>query len=374
MQKLFINGTIDWWYSERFKDTLFFAEAEPMTIYIDSGGGSVTDGMAIAALMRQHAAQYNVEVKAVGLGFVGSIATVPLLAATRTEMDKNGFLMIHNPTVEYLSGDSKTLRQTAATLDTIKNTLAELYTDKIDKNGKLMDGDRQKTKNAVLQYMAAETWFSAQEALDFGLIDAIRACDEEKKEMAAQPQPPQNIQEAQQRMVALCKNTPQIIKNQFNTMSQDTEKIEMEVPKGQKGIWSNFLNAIKGLFVNSAAAETQPETQPETKTAPVAEAEKEQAPPSVAETKPTDVQAAVETVEQTIARLEQEGYEVKKKEQKQAEAENNAVAEIKNSLKQLQQQIVENQAKPIAQNAAPIDVSKLPLHKRLEHNFNKAKK
>lgn len=157
-------------------------------------------------------------------------------------------------------------------------------------------------------------------------------------------------------------------------MQQDTEKIEMEVPKGQKGIWSNFLNAIKGLFVNSAAAETQPETQPETKTAPVAEAEKQADPAPEVETKKADSQAVVETVEQTITRLEQEGYEVKKKEQKQAEAENNAVAEIKNSLKQLQQQIVENQAKPIAQNAAPIDVSKLPLHKRLEHNFNKAKK
>lgn len=372
MQKLFINGTIDWWYGERFKDTLFFAEAEPMTIYIDSGGGSVTDGMAIAALMRQHAAQYNVEVKAVGLGFVGSIATIPLLAATRTEMDKSGFLMIHNPSVEYLSGDARTLRQTAATLDTIKNTLAEIYTDKIEKNAKLMDGDRQKTKNAVLQYMAAETWFSAQEALDFGLIDAIRACDEEKKEMAAQPQPPQNIQDAQQRMVALCKNTPQIIKNQFNTMSQDTEKIEMEVPKGQTGVMTKFFNALKNLlFVNSANAA---ETQQTTDTAPDAEAEKQADPAPEVETKKADSQAVVETVEQTITRLEQEGYEVKKKEQKQAEAENNAVAEIKNSLKQLQQQIVENQAKPIAQNAAPIDVSKLPLHKRLEHNFNKAKK
>jgi len=370
MQKLFINGTIDWWYSERLKDTLFFAEAEPMTVYIDSGGGSVTDGMAIAALMRQHAAQYNVEVKAVGLGFVGSIATAPLLAATRTEMDKAGFLMIHNPSVEYLSGDAKALRQTAATLDTIKNTLAEIYTDKIAKNGKLMDGDRQKTKNAVLQYMAAETWFSAQEALDFGLIDAICDCSEEKKEMAAQPQPPQDIQDAQQRMVALCKNAPQTIKNQFKTMSQDTEKIELEVPKGQTGVMTKFFNVVKNLlFVNKeAAAETTPVTDP----APVVDAEKKADPAPVVETKTTEAPKAEESDEEVIARLAKKGYSITKPEEKQTEQ--NEIAELKNSINALAQQLVEKQAKPVAQNPTPVDIKKQPKWKQIQYNFDNANK
>lgn len=314
MQKIFINGEIGYWYSEAYKDSLFFAAPEPMAIYIDSGGGSVTDGMAIAALMRQHAAQYNVEVKAIGLGFVGSIATVPLLAATRSEMDRAGFLMIHNPFADYVSGGSKELRQTAATLDTIKNTLAEIYTDKIAKNGKLKDGNREKTKQIVLQYMAAETWFSAQEALDFGLIDGIcDGCDEEKKQMQqiAEQMPAEGVQRMQN-LVNQYKNAPTQLKNKISQQQMDLKNF---TPEQKTGVWAWLKNLFKSEGVDVTA----------------------ESPAPTVET-PTPIEP---TEADHIAALEKSGYSVTKK--ADAEAKDNAakaeVETVKNSLAEAQKAI-----------------------------------
>jgi ATP-dependent protease ClpP protease subunit/uncharacterized coiled-coil protein SlyX len=242
--KLFINGEIGWW-AETYKDMLFSAPAGAMTVYIDSVGGSVTDGNSIAALLREHAKNYNTEVETVGIGLVASIATMVLLAGTKVTMDRDAMLMIHNPLAQYVSGESDDLRKVADTLDTIKAQLAARYLLKIEGNGKLIDDSREKTMTMIVDYMENEKWFSAQEALDIGLIDSIK---EDKNAIVA-------MQEAKEAMPEAGQQRASAIINSFKN------KPHMET-KNEKG----FFAYLRNFFVNELESEdTKEETTEEVK-------------------------------------------------------------------------------------------------------------
>jgi ATP-dependent protease ClpP protease subunit len=168
-----INGEIDAFYGENLRYIDYdLQNAKDVKIYLNSGGGQVTEGFAIADRLRRHSAENNVSVTVCGL--CASIATMIHAAGTtgQRKMTENSFYMIHNTAV-FAEGGSKTLRSLADTLDTMTNRIAENYVDVIQSNGKLINGSREETKTQVLTWMDNETWFSAQQAYDAGLVDAI---------------------------------------------------------------------------------------------------------------------------------------------------------------------------------------------------------
>ena len=140
------------------------AKGKEINLVISSGGGSVTEGMAIADLI----ANYPEETTATGIGLVASIATVVLLSADNVKMTENAFMMIHRPW-SYTMGNADELEATAELLDKMEAKLLDIYTASVYKRkGKQKDLD-----NKITQMMAAETWMTAQEALEFGFIDEI---------------------------------------------------------------------------------------------------------------------------------------------------------------------------------------------------------
>ena len=246
-QQIFINGEIGWW-ADLYKDVIWTAQAMPLKVLIDSPGGSVTDGNSIAGLLRQHANSYGVEVETIGVGMVASIATIMLIAGTKVKMDKDALLMIHNPRAEWVSGESKELRKVATTLDVIKSQLAESYVNRIERSGKLIDGDRQKTKNVVLQYMAQETWFTAQEAKDFGLIDEVIDLAIEDK-AAAQATIDAMPEDAMQRVASIV--------NCFTNIPTPEEGQKQKTQKMDDKEFKGFFATLKSFFTNSAKAEAE---------------------------------------------------------------------------------------------------------------------
>jgi ATP-dependent Clp protease protease subunit len=147
---------------------LIEAKGENLEILINSGGGSVFDGVAMANLIKR----YEGQTVSNGIGLVASIASVVLLSADLVRMDKDAFLMIHNAW-SYEAGEAEELRQTADVLDKISDQIAEIYTAKTELNNKLIDGDRDKTKKSYKNMMSRETWLTAAEALELGLIDEV---------------------------------------------------------------------------------------------------------------------------------------------------------------------------------------------------------
>ena len=140
------------------------AKGKELNLVISSGGGSVTEGMAIADLI----ANYPEETTATGIGLVASIATVVLLSADKVKMTENAFMMIHRPW-SYTMGNADELEATAELLDKMEAKLLDIYTASVIK----LKGKQNDLEKKISEMMAAETWLTAQEALEFGFIDEI---------------------------------------------------------------------------------------------------------------------------------------------------------------------------------------------------------
>jgi ATP-dependent Clp protease protease subunit len=150
------------------------ANGQPINLTISSGGGSVTEGMGIADLV----ANYPEETTATGIGLVASIATVVLLAADNVKMTENAFMMIHRPW-SYTMGNADELEATAELLDKMEAKLLDIYTAAVYKR----KGYQNNLQENITKMMAAETWLTAQEALEFGFIDEIVKVGEKNIDM-----------------------------------------------------------------------------------------------------------------------------------------------------------------------------------------------
>ncbi len=126
-------------------------------LHINSAGGDVFAGQAIAQAVRDTGAQVIAQVD----GLAASAATLPAMAADRVEIAEGGFFMIHNAWTMAI-GNANDLTDTAALLAKVDASIAATYA----RRSRLGIED-------VRQLMDAETWFSAGEAVDAGLADAI---------------------------------------------------------------------------------------------------------------------------------------------------------------------------------------------------------
>jgi ATP-dependent Clp endopeptidase proteolytic subunit ClpP len=127
-----------------------------LNVLINSPGGAVTDGLAIYNYLSQRG---NVDTSVIGVA--ASIASVIALAGDQVSIAENGLMMVHNPS-GIAFGDSAEMRKTADVLDVFKGSLVRTY--------QAETGAKEKQ---VTDWMDAETWFSAQDALDAGFVDSI---------------------------------------------------------------------------------------------------------------------------------------------------------------------------------------------------------
>jgi ATP-dependent protease ClpP protease subunit/transcriptional regulator with XRE-family HTH domain len=163
-----IFAEIDSWFgysAERVKEDLSGFEGEKIVVNINSGGGSVTEGIAIANLLK--ADPRHVTTRAVGVA--ASIASVILLAGDTVEMAPGSFLMIHNVWGEAV-GEAEDLRRTADVMDIMTKEISNVYVQAIKSR---KGGDRRSIKKEVESLMTSESWLSAEAAKEAGLIDKI---------------------------------------------------------------------------------------------------------------------------------------------------------------------------------------------------------
>lgn len=128
-----------------------------INLSINSPGGSVFDGLAIHNMLKRHKAMITVRVD----GVAASIASVIAMAGDVILMPDNAFMMIHDPS-GVVMGTSRDMRQLADALDKIKTGLVAAYASKSG-----LDRDE------IEAIMTAETWLTAQEAVDMGFADSI---------------------------------------------------------------------------------------------------------------------------------------------------------------------------------------------------------
>lgn len=135
--------------------------AEEIRLHINSPGGEVFEGITIANQLRQNPAK----VVAVVDGLAASAASFIACAADETVMAPNSQLMIHDAW-GLCVGNAKDMRDHADLLDHLSANVADMYAQKA--------GGSVDTWRAA---MLAETWYSAQEAVDAGLADSVLGAD-----------------------------------------------------------------------------------------------------------------------------------------------------------------------------------------------------
>jgi ATP-dependent Clp protease protease subunit len=129
-----------------------------LTVRINSPGGSVFDGVAIHNALKRHGAVITVWID----GIAASIASMVAMAGDEVVMPENAMLMLHNPS-GLVMGTAADMRGMAEALDKMKAGMVAAYREK---------SGRDDTEIEAL--MAAETWLSAQEAVDLGLADRVQ--------------------------------------------------------------------------------------------------------------------------------------------------------------------------------------------------------
>ena len=143
--------------AKAFSDALQSVGPGPLVVEINSPGGNVWDGLAIFNMLRGRNAQVTTRV----VGIAASIASIIALAGDTVEIADAALFMIHDPS-GMVAGTADDMRKMAAALDQHAEVLAGIYS--------------KRTGKPVAQIraaMTAETWFTAQEAVAFGLADSM---------------------------------------------------------------------------------------------------------------------------------------------------------------------------------------------------------
>lgn len=140
----------------QFNKELASMHGKKVTLRVNSPGGDVFDGRAMATAIAQHG-----DVHAIIEGLAASAATYVTSACASVQIAAGSFYMIHYAwTMAY--GNKDDLLKTADLLGKIDNTIIDDY---VKKTGK--------TRDEIAAWMSAETWFTADEAVANGFADAV---------------------------------------------------------------------------------------------------------------------------------------------------------------------------------------------------------
>ncbi|OMD20663.1 Clp protease ClpP [Paenibacillus odorifer] len=146
--------------AKSFKSELdALGEISTLNVYINSPGGDVFEGRAIYNMLKRHKAFIRVHID----GLAASIAAYIAMAADELIMPNNAMLMIHNAWMN-TSGNAKELREAADMLDKVNLSMRQ---DFLLRSGDKLD------EETLTNLLEAESWLTAQEALDYGLCDVV---------------------------------------------------------------------------------------------------------------------------------------------------------------------------------------------------------
>ena len=160
----------DWWTGEgttakRISGALRAIGDKHATVYINSPGGDVFEGLAIYNLLREHDGEVTVKV----LGLAASAASVIAMAGDKVQIARAGFLMIHNSWVMAV-GNRHDLSDLAATLKPFDDAMAGIYAARTGKDAK-----------AMAKLMDSETWIGGETAIEDGFADELLPSDQVSK-------------------------------------------------------------------------------------------------------------------------------------------------------------------------------------------------
>ena len=139
-------------------DAVGQANGTPITLHVNSEGGSVFDGFAIYTVLRDCPSEVTAYID----GLAASAASYVVMAADEIIMSDVAWMMIHSAS-SCVWGNKKDFQKEAEMLDGIDKGIAKAYANHSDDLG----------LEEFLALMEAETWLDAETAKSYGLVDTI---------------------------------------------------------------------------------------------------------------------------------------------------------------------------------------------------------
>lgn len=158
MNELLMYGTVGWEITAAEVIGKLGEINGDVTVRVNSYGGDSFEGVAVMNALRHHDGQVTVVVDGVAASAASIIAVG---GADRLVMRPGSELMIHDAWT-FADGNAADLSKVAGDLERTSQSMAGIYAEKVG-------GDPDVWRDM----MRAETWFSAQEAVDAGLADAV---------------------------------------------------------------------------------------------------------------------------------------------------------------------------------------------------------
>lgn len=160
---LYLDGVIaeETWLSddvtpEAFRAELFAGDGD-VTVYINSPGGCVVAASQIYTMLMEYPGNVSIKID----GIAASAASVIAMAGTRVLMAPTALMMVHNP-LSAVVGDAAEMEKAIAMLNEVKDSIITAYEIKTGL-----------PRDELARMMDAETWISANRAVELGFADGI---------------------------------------------------------------------------------------------------------------------------------------------------------------------------------------------------------
>ena len=160
---LYFDGYIaqDSWFDDDITPKKFKAEllsdSGDISVWLNSPGGDVFAASQIYTMLKEYAGKVSVRID----GLAASAASVIAMAGDEIIMSPVAMMMIHNPAT-VIFGEAADLQSGIKMLSEVKESIINAYEQKTNL-----------PRNKISNMMDAETWFSAQKAVELGFVDKI---------------------------------------------------------------------------------------------------------------------------------------------------------------------------------------------------------
>ncbi|MCM1330544.1 MAG: ATP-dependent Clp protease proteolytic subunit [Ruminococcus sp.] len=162
--QVFLTGEVNAFSADNLiKQLMYFdsKNSDEIILYINSPGGEVMSGLAVYDFIKI----MKSPVKTVCIGDAASMAAIIFLAGSKREMLTHSRILIHDPAYGHLDVSGKKpheIQRGVDSLNKVRETLAEIIAEK---TGKSLD--------EIYEITAEDNYFTADEAIEFGLATAI---------------------------------------------------------------------------------------------------------------------------------------------------------------------------------------------------------
>lgn len=276
MADLFLSGVVGYDITgEKVKNFLATNDDEEVTVYINSPGGYVFEGLEVYNLLRASGRK----IKTVLTGLAASMGSIIFLAGDDRVAMTGSLYMVHKPSgISW--GNADEMRKEADLLDKIQGSLSDIYKERAN-------------IESIDEYINQETWFDTNEMSDLGIVNSS-----EKPKIKAIYSKETNEGEDMSKIDDL-KAELEKVNAENAELKEKQEEAELEAEIAKAKAETEAMKAKAEAKPDTEAEKSEPENEVIATNAEKDEIEEDKAPE--AESKAIDMTKAVKVEDKTNA-------------------------------------------------------------------------